>query len=203
METDPVLSTLSAEAYGLATEQPPGWEYLLFPQVLQDEIDSCAELKDAYLRGAASGPREQVSRTTIQAWADPQLKRLDRIVEVIESAINEKLPPALGEPGVAGDVDEIVAVARLIGAKYRETLEWSLRARRAQGPGGIDAVVDALARFPDDVLARVESAGRPFLFRARDGITRALAGEEVSIELRLDFRLSHRLEFDEALKRLR
>jgi hypothetical protein len=106
-------------------KQPLGWEYLVFPQVLQDEIDRCAELKDAYVRGAAFGPR------------------------------------------------------------------------------GFDAVVDAFARFPDDVLANVESAGRPLLLRAKDGITRALAGEEVVIDTRLDFQLSHRPESTAALERLR
>lgn len=200
---DPVLAGLGPEALRLATEQPLGWEYLIFPQVLQDEIDSCAELKDAYVRGAAFGPREQVSRSAIQAWTEPRMKQLDRLVADIESAINLRLPPAYGDPGEPGDLHELVAVARLVGARYRETIEWSLRIRCADGPRGFDAVVDAFAHFPDDVLAKVESAGRPLLLRAEDGISRALAGEAVTIDTRLDFQLSHRLEFAEAVKRLR
>ena len=199
---DSVLSTLSPEAVRLATEQPPGWEYMLFPQALQDEIDGCAELKDAYVRGIALGPREYISLAAIQAWAEPRMKELDRLVAGIESAINLRLPPAFGEPGEAGDLGEIVAVARFVGASYRKTIEWSLRIRCAVGPPGFEAVVDALARFPDDVLAKVESAGRPLLLRAKDGIARALAGESVTIDTRLDFQLSHRLEFSAALKRL-
>ena len=63
-------------------------------------------------------------------------------------------------------------------------------------------MVDALAHFPDDVLAKVESAGQPLRDRAADGIARALSGESVDIEFRLDFELSHRPEFAAALKRL-
>ena len=200
---DPVLSSLSPEALRLAAEQPLGWEYLLFPQVLQDEIDRCAELKDAYARGMALGPPEHISRSAIQAWAQPRMKRLDRLVADIESAINLRLPPAFGAPGEAGDLREIIAVARLVGARYRETVEWSLRIRCAAGPRGFEAVVDALAHFPDDVLAKVESAGRPLLLRAKDGIARAVAGESVTIDTRLDFQLSQRLEFAAALKRLK
>ena len=200
---DPLLSSLSPEALRLVKEQPPGWEYLLFPQALQDEIDGCADLKDAYVRGIALGPPERISTSAIQAWAQPRMKRLDRLVADIESAINVRLPPAFGEPGEAGDLREIVAVARLVGARYRETIEWSLRIRCAVGPRGFEAVVDALAHFPDDVLAKVESAGRPLLVRAKDGINRALAGESVTIDTRLDFQLSHRLEFSAALKRLK
>jgi len=199
---DPLLSSLSPEALRLATEQPLGWEYLLFPQVLQDEIDGCAELKDAYVRGTALSPPEHISTSAIRAWAQPRMKQLDRLVADIESAINVRLPPAFGEPGEAGDLREIVAVARLVGAGYGETIEWSLRIRCAVCPRDFEAVMDALAHFPDDVLAKVESAGRPLLRRAKDGITRALAGESVTIDTRLDFHPSHRLEFAAALERL-
>ena len=163
---------------------------------------ACAELKDAYVRGMALGPREHLSRSAIEAWAQPKMKQLDRLVADIESAVNLRLPPAFGEPGEAGDLSEIVAVARLVGARYRETIEWSLRIRCAAGPRGFEAVVDALAHFPDDVLAKVESAGQPLRDRAADGIARALSGESVDIEFRLDFELSHRPEFAAALKRL-
>jgi curved DNA-binding protein CbpA len=202
-QADPLVSSLSPAARKLATEQPPGWEYLLFPQVLQDEIDACAALKQSYLRGASLGPREKVTRAGLQAWADPRLKHLDRLVADIESAINVRLPPAFGEPGEPGDLHELVAVARLVGARYREILEWSLRIRSADGPRGFDAVAGALARFPDDVLAKVESAGRPLRDRTAAGIARALAGYPVELEFRLNFELSHREEFAAALKRLR
>jgi len=131
------------------------------------------------------------------------MKQLDRLVADIESAINLRLPPAFGEPGEAGDLSEIVAVAHFVGARYRETIEWSLRIRCAAGPRGLEAVAEALAHFPDDVLAKLESAGRPLLLRAQDGIARALAGESVTIDTRLDFQLSHRLEFAAALNRLK
>ena len=202
-QADRLLASLSPEAFSLATEQPPGWEYLLFPQVLQDEIDACAPLKESYLRGASLGPRESVTRAGLQAWADPRLQHLDRLVADIESAINVRLPPAFGEPGEPGDLHELVAVARLVGARYREILEWSLRIRGTDGPRGFAAVIDALARFPDDVLAKVESAGRPLRDRTARGIARALAGHPVELEFRLDFELSHREEFAAALKRLR
>ncbi len=175
---------------------------MLFPQVLQDEIDTCAELRRAYRRGDARGSREQVSLATIKAWSDPLMKELDRLVADIESAINVRLPPAFGEPGEPGDVHEIVSVARFVGARYRQTIEWSLRVRSASGPKGFDAVVDAFARFPDDVLAKVESAGRPLLERVVASIERALAGHPVELEVRLDFELSHREEFSAALRRL-
>ena len=200
---DPLLAGLSPEAFELATEQQPGWEYLLFPQVLQNEIDRCAELKHAYVRGIALGPPEHISRSAIQAWAQPRMKQLDRLVADIESAINVRLPPAFGEPGEPGDLHEIVSVARFVGARYRETIQWSLRIRSASGPRGFQAVVDAFARFPDDVLAKVESAGRPLLKRVVDSIARALAGYPVDLEIRLNFELSHREEFAAALKRLR
>ena len=201
-KADPVLADLSPEAFRLASEQPPGWEYMLFPQVLQDEIDKCAELKTSYLRGDALGSRESVSLSTIQAWSDPRMKGLDRLVADIESAINVRLPPAFGEPGEPGDLHEIVSVARIVGVRYRETIQWSLRIRSATGPKGFDAVVDAFARFPADVLAKVESAGRPLLKRVVDSIERALAGYPVELEIRLDFELSHREEFSSALRRL-
>lgn len=196
-------STLSPEASRLVVEQPPGWEYMLFPQVLQDEIDKSAGLKAAYLRGDAVGSREQVSIATIKAWSDPLMQQLDRLVADIESAINVRVPPAFGAPGESGDAREIESVARFIAARYREIIEWSLRVRCASGPPGFPAVVDAFARFPDDVLAKVESAGRPLLQRVVASIDRALAGYPVDLEIRLDFELSHREEFSAALKRLR
>ena len=157
----------------------------------------------AYLRGDALGSRETVSHATIQAWSGPRMKELDRLVADIESAINVRLPPAFGEPGESGDLHEIVSVARFVGARYRETIQWSLGIRSATGPRGFQAVVDAFARFPDDVLAKVESAGRPLLKRVVDSIARALAGYPVDLEIRLIFELSHREEFSAAVRRLR
>ena len=119
--------------------------------------------------------------------------------------------PGLDEDGVV-PVDVCVfqdrllkqlSVARFVGARYRDTIQWSLRIRSATGPKGFEAVLDAFARFPDDVLAKVESAGRPLLKRVVDSVARALAGYPVDLEIRLIFELSHREEFSAAVRRLR
>src|SRR5258705_7403596 len=79
----------------------------------------------------------------IMAWGSPRMDELKRVIDVVNRAINVHLPEAVGAPGEAGNVEQIVSVARLIGEAYKEALEWSLRVRRATGHERLKPVVDA------------------------------------------------------------
>jgi hypothetical protein len=197
-----LLQGLGPEAFALALEQPAAWEYRLFFRVVQDEIDQCRDLRMRYDHGLALGIGERVSMFDIQAWSAPRLDELRRIVAVLSGAINDRLPEALGAPGEPADARDLVAVARLVGEAYRGALEWSLRVRCAAGSDALQPVVDALARFPDDALTKVESLGSPMLERFADGLARATKESPITIEVTLEVDLSHSDEFHEALDRL-
>src|SRR6266404_1035049 len=138
-----ILSGLRGKALALALEQPAAWEHRLFSQVLEDEIAACKDLKIRYQLGFALGPGEHVSILNIMAWGSPRMDELKRVIDVVNRAINVHLSEAVGAPGEAGNVEQIVSVARLIGEAEKEALEWSLRVRRATGHERLKSVVDA------------------------------------------------------------
>lgn len=196
------LAGLGGKAFALALERPVAWEYRLFFQILDDEIAASKELKRQYQLGLTLGPGERVSLLDIGTWSAPCTHELQRVVDVLNHAINVHFPEAVGPPGQAGSVEQIVSVARLIGEAYREALEWSFRVRRTTGHERLRPVVDALARFPDDLLAKVESLGGPMLKRIEDSLTAATTDKPVRIETTVDITISNIEEFKRAIQQL-
>lgn len=196
------LDTLSGAAFALALERPPAWEYRLFGQVLEDEIRNHADLKTRYQLGLVLGPGERVSLHDIEAWTAPRFHELQRVVHALNHVINNSLPEALGPPGHAGNIEQIVSVARLIGEAYREALEWSLRVRRAATDDQFRPVVTAMGRFPDDLLRKVESLGAPLLARVEEALALPATDKPARIEITLVITLSNLEEYQSAMQKL-
>lgn len=197
------LSGLRGKSFALALERPAAWEYRLFCQVLEDEIVALDELKRRYEAGIAFGPGERASLLSLESWFTPRKHEMQRLTNALTYAINIRLQEAFGAPGQAGNVEQIVSVARLVGEAYREALEWSFRVRRTTGHEGLGPVVDAMARFPDDLLAKVESLGSPTLRRIEDALTTATADKPVTIMNKIDIEISNSEEFHKALQQLK
>ena len=196
------LAGLNGEAFTLALEKPDAWEYRLFCRLLEDQLTGCKDLKMRYQLGFALGTAEHVSLLNFESWSTPRTQGLQRIVDVLMSVINIQMPEAFGAPGHPGNVEQIISVARLIGEAYGEALEWSHRVRRATGHERLRPVVDAMARFPDDILVRVESLGSPLLNRIEDALAAMSADEPVTIEATIDITISNYEEFEKAMQEL-
>lgn len=201
-DIDLAFAALSGKAFVLALERPTDWEYRLFFQVLQDEISACKLMKTKYEMGFALGAGENVSLQDFAYWYRPRMDELRRAADALMGAVNVALPEAIGAPGEAGNAEEIINVAHLMGEIYKEALEWSQRVRRATSHPALQPAISAMARFPDDILTRVESLGCPMLQRVEQALATATKGEPVIIDARFKVELSHLEEFTKAIEQL-
>jgi hypothetical protein len=200
------LRGLQGEALRLALEKPKAWEYLLFGRVLSDEVEAAGDLLREHEMGLLLGPGEQPPKGGMERWMNARLSELSNIVESADYLVNNGLPIAFGEPGVPGDVEEIVFVARRLGATYRHAVEWSQRLRRAHVDEGFEALVREMARFSDSTIKRLGELGPTFLQQVEDALANPPGPEEGPrvIDMKLTFELSnmegYRKEIREVMK---
>jgi hypothetical protein len=71
-------SDLTGRSLRLALEQPPGWEYFLIAQVLDDEVRRYRHLRDEHMDNLAIELGEDVGDPV--AWAKNRFIELDRVV---------------------------------------------------------------------------------------------------------------------------
>jgi hypothetical protein len=151
-----LLSTLSGHAFRTTLERPSGWEYLLFAQVLRQEINSQADLRRVYDHNISFGAVESVDELEFLGWSQSRLAEATRLSEAAGQLVNVTLQEAFGLPGITGSAPNIVFVARQLGRVYREAIEWALRVRRVQVTrDGFSELIQALSVFTGEMITKV------------------------------------------------
>lgn len=200
------LRGLNGKALRLALEKPDGWEYLLFGRVLCDEIEASEDLIREHEMGILLGPGEQALERDMAHWLGRQIQELRMTYTAADVLINVGLPKAWGAPGTAGDVTEIVFVARRLGAVYRQAVEWSQRVRRAHVQERFRPLVDEMSKFTDNIVEQIGNAGPEFLRQVEEGLANLPGPDDPPREIRitLTFELSnfdrYQAEFDRIME---
>jgi hypothetical protein len=122
----PYMNTLSGKALRLLLEEPPAFEYLLFAQVLQDEVDAVADLRREHQLKLVFGAGDQVPDTEAAvSWMGARMQEVRRLADAFNLIMGDQLQKAFGPPGVHSDIDAVVFSARQMGGLYRNAIEWS------------------------------------------------------------------------------
>jgi hypothetical protein len=197
------LRGLQGEALRLALEKPIAWEYLLFGRVLSDEVEAAEDLLREHEMGLLLGPGEQPPHGDMGRWMNARLSELNNIVTSANHLVNEGTAIAFGESGVEGSVEEIVFVARRLGAAYRHAVEWSQRLRRAYVDEEFAAVVREMALFSDNIIKRLGELGPSFLQQIEDALGNLPGpGEEPRrIKMTVTFELSNLERYQEEIRK--
>lgn len=184
------LRGLSGAPLRIALEQPPGWEYKLFGEVLNQEIGARWNLREQLRLGITCGPCERITIEGFQAWGEARVEELDRIHEALKTLGNEEFKRALGPMGESGDIEHLVFTARSIAGLYQEAIEWGIRVRRVVANEDVNLVVHAMEVFVDDTLEKLEALG-PLVLHEIDSLVEASnRGEPVgtgSVSLNIEF----------------
>jgi hypothetical protein len=200
-ELVPIGSKISGKSFRYVLERPPAWEYLLFAQVMEDDIQKYADLKREYGYGIALGLGEYVEDSRFSSWAQTRLAELARFTRAIESLVNVALPKAFGPEGTPGDPDEIVFVAQKLGEVYKESINWTQHIRRTKQVEDFDSARLELERFSESLISKLESFGSELTAKIRDQLSRPL-GERTPISISLTLELSNVDAFNSAINLL-
>jgi Domain of unknown function (DUF4062) len=183
----PRLRALSGPALRLVIERPPAWEYLLFAEVLQDELKALGDVKRDWLYNFAIGLGSCLKPSRLLEWFQDKTSEASRITDSIASITNQALAVALGPPGVSGDPEAIVYAATRLAAAYRNALEWKLDFERIAVPNELERLRSLAGGLCNNLVKEIEE----FSQTTKKSITEALAsvrkglGAEVCITLKL------------------
>lgn len=127
------LADLSGAALLIAVQKPFAWEYLLFSQVLLDEVSRFAVLKRDLEYGVNLGRAVRLSAfpETVD-WVQAKIGELGAFVQSANTLLNVALQEALGAAGEPGDAEALVYVGRRLGEVYRMVLKWTGEFKRTQ-----------------------------------------------------------------------
>jgi len=186
----------------LITERPPYWEYLFFSEALEDEMRSLSDLKRdwEYRIASAKGPLLKPSQLTKRV----QKKNLDaaRMVENAKSLVEQALPAAFGPPGVSGDGEEILYVAKRLAGVYRDLLEWKLDYQRFGVPEEMETLRRLAATICDDMVTQMEELSRNLKNSLTKAVEAARKGQSVRIELKLTWTIPNAAKLDNEIARI-
>lgn len=186
-----LLDSLSPRAFRLAVEEPKGWEWLLFAEVLADEVAALHTLRREYDLHLLYGA-EHVSVSEVADWAQTRLAEIMRFTESASKLLNESAMEAFGPSGTSGNAKEIVFVARQVARIYEESLRWAQRVRSVRPPGDVwEPLFDILATFSEDLIKKIEPLGPQMREQVRAAIDasalRAPGDPPITIGLEITF----------------
>jgi hypothetical protein len=110
----------------IALERPPQWEYLMFFQLLTDEV-SYESLRHAVELGIA--PKTAKRLLTLEeshSWGQVQLSDLVQVVQETKTAFVRDFQIGVGPAGKPGDPAAIALAARRLGLLYKQILDFSV-----------------------------------------------------------------------------
>lgn len=174
------LNNLEGKALRIALEKPDGWEYLLFAQVLTDEVGKWSSLREDHQLKLVTGAGNLVKPEDIGFWYSNKLKRLALLTENLTTLLNEHLQVALGPPGTPGDAAAIIRVAKKIAVVYKDMLEWSLGCRGTLTHECYREVILFLSTIMDGTVENIEQYGPRLEQEFKAAYLKAQSGESVT-----------------------
>ena len=184
---------VSKAASALVAGEPLLRDFLLFAQVLMDEI--------GYLTAApAVATHHEQGFQEGGAWLGAQLQVLNDISEAVTDCLNADHTDAWGLPGEAGDAPAIVRLARQVAASYRQTLEWGSAMRQADLNTLLQPVAYEQSRFIEPLLGPLRALG-PSILRQCDAIAALPPGTSATIDVNVTFDGFDRSRHSAACKR--
>ncbi len=156
-ESDPIVSNLGAKAFRLVVEKPIGWEWLLFAQVLSDEIASHSSKRlDAELGISFGEPTSLEEFHDVTSWVSSRFGWITTTFEQLSKALNDGFIKAVGEPGEPGDLKRIVHLAKRIGDGYEQLLDWKLQFLRMSCDDEFETLMKLVSEFSSNAIQEVE-----------------------------------------------
>jgi hypothetical protein len=155
--SDPLVASLGPKAFRLAVEKPIGWEWLLFAQVLADEIESHHSKRlDTELGISYGEPTLLEEIHEVTTWVSSRFGWISTTIQQLSKALNTGFIKAVGEPGEPGDLKRIVHLAKRIGDGYEQLLDWKLQFLRVSCEDEFETLMNLASKFSSNAIQEIE-----------------------------------------------
>ena len=138
------FQTESAEAQRLVRERPSGWEYLLTGELLRNHLVDPQRQWRALQAGIQPTSRLRLNEMDVLPWMQTKMREAQDIAQSLERLYSKEVQKAWGAPGVEGDPDEILFVAKSIGKTAAQAVKWEQDAKYVDAPDLFLGLIEAL-----------------------------------------------------------
>jgi hypothetical protein len=181
----PKLRQLSGPVLRLVIERPPGWEYLLLSEALQNGLNGLRDLKRDWTYGLPTGAGTRRSPSELLEWFMVKASDANRLIANIDNVINKVLPAALGPPGVSGEPEAIVYVADRIAVCYRDILEWKLEFQRCEVPDRVEKLKSLASCLCDNMVVEIEGFSQTLKTKLAEALAAVRSGQRAEVKITL------------------
>lgn len=195
---------LTALALEILYTKPKGWEYRLFAQILKDKIESYSnerlDLKYGLTYAKVVGISDALQLTN---WLSNHLDEAKRVINALLKLINEGLPVAFGESGVAGDDRHIIYIANRLGEGYKKLIDWALEFKNVKVEENYQKALELCSHISDNAICEIEEFANRIhieINKAIDNID--ISSEPVTLNLILTLTAPDMTEFNDEIERL-
>lgn len=151
---------LCGKSLTLATQRPRGCEYLLFAQVILDEVEEAKLALSQATELTSSNENLAVAPLEFPNWSQERLPEIRLLVSEIPNLMDRmtsKLDDAFGPPGKPGSVPAIVSFSRQIGDYCQRSVQWAaVILGTPVDPVWRDAARELAAAFARPIIESVE-----------------------------------------------
>jgi hypothetical protein len=199
----PNIPSTDEELSRIISEQPIGWEYLLFAGALVLELARLETRYEDYKLRYAPRLGTAVSEPKFREYLNVQLGELQDLVRNIDPLFrDEVIEAAFGAPGVAGDPARLLHLAKRLIGVYDDFLRWVERIRGTSFPSQFKHLMEILVEYADQPIEEMRRFVQGYADFADRIPAVAESGEPLKMEHRVTFSIpdalsrAYREEFD-------
>ncbi|MGL1956961.1 MAG: DUF4062 domain-containing protein [Colwellia sp.] len=153
-ENNKILSDISAKALRLYIEQPTGWEWLFFAQLLKDNIDLHRYKQLDTELGISYGDIISIGEET--DWLQTRFNWMTNIIHQMSESLTNGYVIAIGEPGTPSDIERLIHLAKRLGDGYESILDWKLQFLRVSVENeDFELLVSYAAKFATNAIQEI------------------------------------------------
>ncbi len=199
------LGILAHQALRILIEKPKGWEYLLFAQILSDEIAALQQKRlDVELKISFGDVYNFDEVPQLTSWVSEKFSTMSNIVTQITRAMNDGIVKAVGEPGEPGKPERIYHLAKRIADGYEQLLDWTLQFYRVSADDHFKKIIELTSNFSSNALNEINIFSRSLYETLHDHIEKESSyAPGTVIKLTLTLTVPSTDEFYAEMERLR
>lgn len=197
------LSQLQGPALQIVIERPLLWEHRLFSEVLASELAQSKQIKMDLGYGIAFGKTNRLPTDQLFDWLSTKQNDLGRIVSSLSRLINVAVQEAMGPPGVPGDAESLIYVARRVAEAYRALIAWSIDFQHIDVEEDFQNLIKIASRFSSNAIKEIEEFSDYMQRTIKEAIASIVLGQKRTLEFNLTLTISGVDELEEELDRIR
>ena len=148
----------SKKIFELVVEKPALWEYLLFAEVLKDNLNKLDDLRYDMKYGI-SFERTVCFENPIEIfdYVQAKSKELIRKNDILCVILNKALKEALGERGTPGNAEYIIYVAEKLIEVYKSDHLWALDFKCISVPEMFEKLIEYTSELSKSIIEDIEN----------------------------------------------